>query len=84
MTDIHSIDDTPKTSVLADGTVISRAYGDDGLESKRVEAINRIGTRWILHPNNKVQRGGVFSFPKVDGTSFFLTRYFDRLKLQAA
>jgi len=84
MTDIYSIEDTPKTSVLADGTVIIRAYTDDALESKRVDAINRIGTRWLLHPKNQVQRGGGFSFPKVDGSSFYLTRHFDRLKLQAA
>ena len=82
MVDIYSI--KPKTSVLADGTVISRAYSDDVLEKKRVDAINTIGTRWLLHPKNKVRRGGVFSFPKVDGTSFYLTRYFDRLKLKAA
>lgn len=84
MVDIYKIDDTPRTSVLADGTVISRAYTDDVLEDKRVDAINRIGTRWLLHPKNHVQRGGGFSFPKVDGSSFYLTRYFDRLKLQAA
>ena len=84
MTDIYRFDETPQTSVLADGTVISRAYTDDALEKKRVDAINKIGTGWLLHPRNNVQRGGSVSFSGIRKNGFFLTRYFDSLKLKAA
>lgn len=42
-------------SMLSDGSVIPRAYVDDNLEAKRIDAINKIGTRWIMHPVNFVK-----------------------------
>lgn len=43
-------------SVLSDGTEIPRVYKEDHLEEKRLNAINRMGTKWIMHPKNFVQR----------------------------
>jgi hypothetical protein len=45
-----------KTSTLDDGTIITRAFEDDNLEARRLEAINKMGTRWIMHPANFKQR----------------------------
>ena len=45
-----------KTSVLADGAVIPRVYEDEVQEQKRLDAINRLGTKWILHPANSVSK----------------------------
>ena len=45
-----------QVSVLSDGTEIPRVYKEDRLEEKRLDAINRMGTKWIMHPKNFVQR----------------------------
>ena len=47
-----------ETSVLSDGTEIPRVYKEDRLEAKRIDAINRMGTKWLMHPKNFVQRAG--------------------------
>lgn len=46
-------------STLNDGTVIPRVYKDDRLEEKRIEAINKIGTKWLMHPANFVKKAKV-------------------------
>lgn len=50
-----------KTSTLADGVVIPRVYEDDHMEQKRIDAINRLGKKWILHPANSPKKQKVVS-----------------------
>lgn len=45
-----------KISVLADGTKIDRIFEDDRLEQQRIDAINVLGTKWLLHPANATKR----------------------------
>ena len=71
-----------KFSMLADGTQIPRAYADETLERKRVEAINKIGDKWLLHPSRHVKRGAYSEVlvSKVTRQDYFLTNYFDKIR----
>lgn len=43
-------------SEIEGGYKITKMYKNDVLEQKRIDAINRMGKLWILHPENRVAR----------------------------
>ena len=46
-------------SQLESGHTIPAAYENPSLEQKRVAAIDKMGRRWLMHPLNRVRRGGL-------------------------